>query len=128
MNRTVVDSETKAATTNGLQVAPSNFPVPANVASLPTIAPETTTQLVVVDPELHRTQISLAKLRLWRGFVIENLAGVGFLATGLHDMVASSAFVSGIPAWEIVTVGLLALGLAPQLVEIIGSKFGVPKQ
>ncbi len=126
MSTSVVDTKAKVA---DIPVAPpANLPVPASPAPLPVIKPEKNTQLAVGDPELRQTQMTIGKLRLWRGFIIENVAGVGFLAAGFHDMAASAAFVPVMPAWQTVALGLLALGLGGPLVEIISNKFGAPKQ
>jgi hypothetical protein len=128
VDTTVVDSEAKVQAAQ-LQVAPENLPALVDPTPPPMTQPKASTQLVIVDPELRQTQNRLATLRLWRAFLMENIAGLGLLAVGFHDLAfASSAIVSGIPAWQTVGFGLLTLGVAPHLVENIFSRFGAPKQ
>jgi hypothetical protein len=58
---------------------------------------------------------------------IENSLGAGFLAVGVHDLAwSASAILPVLPAWQWVALGLLSLGVSPQLVQFIASRFGTP--
>lgn len=128
--------------TTTLEIAPpAPTPTPGSAIVVANAAPLATTiqndlttlarpanALVIADyPELRPTQIAIAKLRLWRDFCIENSLGAGFLAVGVHDLAwSASAILPVLPAWQWVALGLLSLGVSPQLVQFIASRFGTP--